>query len=117
MLSVCMSRLREKPKMDIILAKSADFDNVINAESREGKGSGHDEEPEGVYCSFAAGWLCLQESAAVLRLPIVCCKCPVCLYFRVSIVPALAAGAILNNCMGPMQCQMGDCPADGPSGS
>ena len=41
--------------MDIILAKSADFDNVINAESSEGKGSGHDEEPEGVYCSFAAG--------------------------------------------------------------
>ena len=53
----------------------------------------------------------------MLRLPIVCCKCPVCLYFRVSIVPALAAGAILNNCMGPMQCQMGDCPADGPSRS
>ena len=58
MLSVCMSRLREKPKMDIILAKSADFDDVINAESREGKGSRHDEEPEGLYCLYAAGRLC-----------------------------------------------------------
>ena len=72
--------------MDIILAKSADFDNVINAESREGNGSRHDEEPEGLYCLYAAGWLCFRESAAMLSLSSVCCMCPVCLYFRVSTV-------------------------------
>lgn len=43
-----MPRLREKPKMDIILAKSADFDIVISEESSEGKGDRHKEEHEGV---------------------------------------------------------------------
>ena len=45
---LCMLRLREKPKMDIILARSPDFDAVISQESSEGKGDRHKEEPGGV---------------------------------------------------------------------
>ncbi|CAL5222322.1 g4667 [Coccomyxa viridis] len=37
-------RLREKPKMDIILARSPDFDAVISQESSEGKGDTQKEE-------------------------------------------------------------------------
>ena len=35
---LCMLRLREKPKMEIILARSPDFDAVISQESSEGRG-------------------------------------------------------------------------------
>ena len=44
---LCLLRLREKPKMDIILARSPDFDAVISQESTEGKGDTHIKEPGG----------------------------------------------------------------------
>ena len=71
--------------MDIILARSPDFDAVINQESSEGKGDSHKEGPEGAslalpdspnVCRYVQGFLqhgCKAPTRATLyALPYSC---------------------------------------------
>lgn len=112
--SLCILRLREKPKMDIILARSPDFDAVISQESSEAKGDRYKDEPGGVSMnllkslSVAMRSTCGFFSMAARDIPRQPCTSLPCSCPNVSQISATML------CMAWQTCK---CCADMPSGS